>query len=87
MIRFSFFREEAALNHAQPDSLDGLARVDLPHHQLASKLVISMFVIALISLALFAMRGSLRIDAFPIQGAGATELILSAKPEEAPSKR
>ena len=50
MIGLQFFREEAVLRHAQPDSLDGLPRVDLPHDYLASWMAGSLVLISIVLL-------------------------------------
>ena len=45
MVRRILFRDEAVLSHAQPESIDGLTRVDAPHQHLVTR-TIGLVIIA-----------------------------------------
>ena len=52
MFARNIYRDEAVLNHAQPEPLDALARVDVPHQYIVTRALGLLCLIAMVWLAL-----------------------------------
>lgn len=62
MLARHIYRDEAVLRHAQPEALDELARVDLPHQYIAARMLGVLCLIALAWLALASTERAVRLD-------------------------